>query len=281
LSDQKLNVLIAYPYLKSTAISHMEKHASSIRFLLDSGAFTAWKAGKPIPLEDYCGFLGDLPFRPWKYFMLDVIGDPHATMRNYEQMLARGLDPIPIFTRGEDPDQLETYFKTTDVVGVGGLVQTERNKGFVKGIMQKIGKRHCHWLGFTNLDFIKTYRPFSCDSSSWAGGVMYGRLSLFHPSGRFINLGRADLNPQLEQKLEPIFAMYGESMSKIREETQWRNIGRYQTLLQRMSYKSWSLYQHMVEKKTGTKMFLAVTAEDHLSGFIRASQFWREKGVMC
>jgi len=38
---------------------------------------------------------------------------------------------VPIFTRGEDPSVLDDYYKTSDVVGIGGLVGTQGNKGFV------------------------------------------------------------------------------------------------------------------------------------------------------
>ena len=51
-----------------------------------------------------------------------MIGDAKATVANYDEMRRRGFDPIPIFTRGSDPALLEYCYSTTDLVGVGGLV---------------------------------------------------------------------------------------------------------------------------------------------------------------
>lgn len=131
MTEPRLNVLVAYPYATPQVVEQLRQCGPDLRFLLDSGAFTAWKAGKPIELDDYCRFLEALPVKPWRYFALDVIGDPHGTMRNYEAMLRRGFSPVPIFTRGEDPSVLEDYYKTSDVVGIGGLVGTANNRGFV------------------------------------------------------------------------------------------------------------------------------------------------------
>lgn len=98
----KLNILIAYPYFNSKIIQELtplidEGHC---RFLLDSGAFSCDTLGIKITVDDYCRFLDNLPVKPWRYFMLDVVGDPEKTIKNYEIMLSRGYTPIPVFTRG-------------------------------------------------------------------------------------------------------------------------------------------------------------------------------------
>lgn len=188
--DQRINILVAYPYMKSEVISILHENRDRVRFLLDSGAFTAWKAGKQIELDDYCRFLESLPFEPWRYFTLDVIGDPKRTVKNYETMVSRGFSPIPIFTRGEDPSYLEDYYKTSQVVGIGGLVGTERNKGFVKGIMSLVRGRKTHLLGFTNLQFLKVYRPYMADSSTWVLGAKFGATSIYLGGGSSVRFTR-------------------------------------------------------------------------------------------
>ena len=80
----RLNILVAYPYMNPQVIESLRRCGSWLRFTLDSGAFTAWKAGKPIELDDYCRFLEQLPIKPWRYFTLDVIGNPDGTLKNYE-----------------------------------------------------------------------------------------------------------------------------------------------------------------------------------------------------
>ncbi len=115
-----LNVLVAYPYVKDGMIKEMTPLINSghIRWLLDSGAFTAHNSGKDITLDEYCRFLDRLPVKPWRYFMLDVIGNPDATWNNYQKMLSRGYKPVPIFTYGSDLQLVDEYYKTSDYINM-------------------------------------------------------------------------------------------------------------------------------------------------------------------
>jgi hypothetical protein len=184
-SPELANILVAYPYCKKDVVAELIECAPHTRVLIDSGAFTAWKAGKTVDLDEYCRFLEALPFTPWRYFMLDVVGDPQATLHNYDTMLRRGFKPVPIFTRGESLDILDHYFTTSDLVGIGGLVRTRNNRAFVNGIMAHVGHRAVHWLGFINSEFVRAYRPFSCDSSTWAAGCQFGSITLYFGRGRW------------------------------------------------------------------------------------------------
>lgn len=75
--------------------------------ILDSGAFSAWRLGQPIDLDEYCDFL--LENQDWiaHSVALDVINpnDPEAAAResyeNYIKMRKRGLHPVPVFHVGE------------------------------------------------------------------------------------------------------------------------------------------------------------------------------------
>jgi len=190
--DIKCNILVAYPYMSKQVIDVLSANKSQVRFVLDSGAFTAWKAGKPVDLDSYCKFIEQLPFEPWRYFTLDVIGNPGESMKNYETMLKRGFNPVPIFTRGEEISVLDDYYKTSDVVGIGGLVGTPNNKGFVNGIMKHVNGRKVHWLGFTGMDFVKYYKPYMCDSSGWESGAQYATMRLYMGAGKFQTLAKKD-----------------------------------------------------------------------------------------
>lgn len=249
-----LNVLVAYPYMKADVIELLRENQTQIRFLLDSGAFTAWKAGKQINLDDYCRFIESLPFKPFGYFMLDVIGDPKATMKNYETMLKRGFKPIPIFTRGEHISVLDDYYKTSEVVGIGGLVGTSGNKGFVKGIMTKIGQRKCHWLGFTQTNFIKYYRPYSCDSSTWEFGGRYGCASLFcYKTNSLIKVDKTLYHQNRARFVDLCqqngFDIYTKEKLFDGGDSVIRNAGAY----------GYVNFMREIEKQTHTKLFLALT----------------------
>lgn len=274
-----LNLLIAYPYLdrETQRLVAEGVEAGKVRFLLDSGAFTAWKSGKAIALDDYCRFIESLPFKPWRYFMLDVIGDPEGTLKNYELMLKRGFNPIPIFTRGDDPKMIEEFYKTSDLVAVGGLVGTPGNRGFVKGIMETIGDRKVHWLGFGGAAFIKNYRPYSCDSSSGSGGVRFGRLFVYDFRGGFVDLTKTDAISRPPRDVCKLIERHGEDPSALRHAGEWTNKGAGRTILQRLSLKAFVKYSMDLEARLGVLYFNALNAKDQLQISLAALAFWESK----
>lgn len=255
MSEHRLNLLVAYPYF-SGQVAVIKENADVLRLLVDSGAFTAWKAGKPIELDDYCRFIEQLPVEPWRYFTLDVIGDPHGTMRNYETLLKRGFKPVPIFTRGEDPSVLEDYYKTSDVVGIGGLVGTAGNRGFVRGIMRHVGNRKVHWLGFTAFEFVKAYRPYMCDSSSWTSGSRFGAFDLYMGRGRMIKVTKAEMAQKPPQQLLDRVRFYGLDPAGLGIKKNWHGGRTYNRILGGYSHVH---FTHDIGVNLGTKQFLAST----------------------
>jgi hypothetical protein len=252
-----LNVLVAYPYLNKGVVEVLARAPAGLRLLVDSGAFTAWKAGKPICLDDYCRFLESLPLEPWRYFSLDVVGDPHETLRNYETMLRRGFRPVPVFTRGEDPSVLDDYYKTSDVVGIGGLVGTPNSQGFVRAIMRHVGQRNVHWLGFTYFDFIKVYRPFMCDSSGWESGARYGSVKLYMGRGQFRPVKKADFSRKPDAALLGRIRDLGLDPLLFAKRDSWH--GGY-SLSRTLCARSAVAMSVDIEQNLGTKVFLAVAA---------------------
>jgi hypothetical protein len=251
----KLNLLVAYPYMQGQT-QVLKENTDILRLLVDSGAFTAWKAGKQIELDDYCRFLESLAVEPWRYFTLDVVGDPEGTLNNYETLLKRGFKPVPIFTRGEDPSVLEDYYKTSDVVGIGGLVGTSGNRGFVRGIMRHIGKRKVHWLGFTAFEFVKVYRPYMCDSSSWTSGSRFGTFDLYMGRGRMNKVTKAEMAEQPPQEILDRVRYYGLDPAGLGIKENWHGGRTYNRILGGYSHVHLS---NDIEEKLGTKQFLAST----------------------
>lgn len=259
LSDKNLNVLVAYPYLNKSLQTYLQDK-KDINLLLDSGAFTAWKAGQVIEIDDYCKFIDNLPIKPWKYFALDVVGNPQKTMENYEIMLKRGYKPIPIFTRGEDISVLEDYYKTSDIVGVGGLVGTKKNKAFVNALMKKINKRKVHWLGFTNIKYIKFYKPYMCDSSSWLTGSRYASFNLYCGNGKFEKINKRQwltnrdyLNGN-ELTIKKVISNYGFNYFDLQKTNGW--IGG-NSVIRNLCASSYIKLSDDIENQLNTRFFLA------------------------
>lgn len=272
--SQKLNVLVAYPYLTPRIIERLRQVGPDLRLLVDSGAFTAWKAGKSIALDDYCRFLETLPITPWRYFTLDVVGDPHASMVNYETMLRRGFKPIPIFTRGEDPSVLDDYYKTSDVVGIGGLVQTEGNKGYVKGIMRHVGERRVHWLGFTNIDFLKAFKPYMLDSSSWENGARYGFVKVYFGGGRFHRIIRADFKSRPDKHILDGISSLGVDPFSLSKQDAW--FGSY-TQIRTICARSAVRLSIDVYDRLGSMMFIATTGGPGLDLVCQSFEYFKSR----
>jgi hypothetical protein len=270
-----LNILVAVPYLNSSMAQALVKHQHEIRFVLDSGAYTAWKAGKATSIDDYCKFIDNLPIKPWRYFLLDVIGNPDATIKNYEIMLQRGYKPVPIFTRGEDPSVLEDFYKTSDVVGIGGLVGTRGNKGFVNGIMKHVGKRKVHWLGFTRTEYVLHYKPYMCDSSSYASSLVFGSVNIYVGRGKFVTCQRRDFATRPSQEILDALRLYGLDPSTFAKRAEWVNSGRYRNAIEHLTYRSAVWANREVEKASGTRIFFAIVSDHHLYAMVHGLNFVR------
>ncbi|MEI6439047.1 MAG: hypothetical protein WCO83_02470 [Alphaproteobacteria bacterium] len=254
-----LNILVAYPYVTKGVISALLDLPEGSRFLLDCGAFTAWAGGKPIALDDYCRFIETLPITPWRYFALDVIGDPEATRVNYEIMLDRGFKPVPILTPGESLDVMDSYWETSEVVGIGGLTGMGPKKhGYVRALVRHAAGRKLHLLGYTSPKWLMHHRPYMCDASTWESGARYGALNLYMGGGRFAAITKADFAQRPATEILDRIQALGVDPYAMAKNAAWsggnscsRNLGA----------ASWVAYSMDLERTLGTKLFLANAQE--------------------
>lgn len=277
-NDYPLNILVAYPYVNKQIIKVLKEKEKDIQFLLDSGAFTAWKAKKTITVDEYNSFIDSLPITPWRYFTLDVIGDGQGTLDNYNKLLKYGKKPIPIFTRGENVSLIDTYYQTSDVVGIGGLVGTKKNKGFVKGIMQKIGDRKVHWLGFNAKDFLAHYKPYMCDSSSWSSAVRYASCKLYDVNGKWYHVTKKDFATKPKYEVLQLIRSYGIDPQLLGNDSQWKNSGRGDYALELLSCRSWTRYQIDIKRKLNVNFFLACASDRQIKLMHESWEYWIKKG---
>ena len=253
-----LNILVAYPYfrkLKKETIEELKR--PEVRFLMDSGAFTAWKSGQPIELDEYTDFLDSLTFEPWRYFTLDVIGDGEGTKKNYYELLNRGYKPVPIYTRGENIKMIDEYFETSDVVAIGGLVQTKGNKGFVKNILQKYPNKKFHLLGFTNHNFISYFKPYMCDSSSWTSGGRFKIARLYMGKGRFVSINKETFKTKPSLEIIKRLQYYEIDYQKLAYEEYWITRWKHDLPFEMLQSMSYIHYQQDLKKYFDINYFLA------------------------
>lgn len=271
-----LNLLVAIPYCTPDVMETLNSRPE-IRFLLDSGAFTAWKKGVNVELNDYLRFVENCEPKPWRYFTLDKIGDAKGTKENFSAILDAGLKPIPIFTRGDDLEEIDFYYEHSDVLALGGLVGTRKNKGFVRGIMEHIGKRQIHMLGFINGDFLSYYRPYSCDSSSFARATRFGIIDVYMGLGRWRRYTRATLLTAPDAETWRVFAEYGEDLDKLRHRSEWTNSGTGKFTVERMSMKAYVRFSLDIEKQLGVRYFLALCCAWQVRYAIDSYDFWTNR----
>lgn len=224
-ASYKANILVAYPYMKKGVLEVLQRYESKINFLLDSGAFTAWNAGKEIRLQDYHAFLNDCPIKPWRYFALDVIGKPDETMRNYQASLDAGYNPIPVFTPSQSIDDIERYYQTTDVIGCGGLTTKygKESIAYLQRVWNVCKGRNVHLLGYTKPSYIKHFRPYSCDSSSWNRAGRFGLCDLYVGNGEYIALTRRQAANRPSEQVVRAIKRLGFNLNDFTKEINWRD----------------------------------------------------------
>jgi len=233
----------------------IKRNQQHIRFVLDCGAFTAHNNGKPIALDDYCRYLDKLEIKPWRYFALDVIGNPDATMRNYETMLARGFSPVPIFTRGESLDRLDKYFERSDLVGLGGVAH-RKGMGYLHKVLTATKGKNVHVLGMTDLNLLKRYRPYMCDSSSLEAGARYARLVLYLGGGNITCLSKQKLFNKPPDAVVDAIRSYGCTVEQLLKSDNWKGSN---SVNRRMGAYSAVRLSLDIQKNLGTLMFMACT----------------------
>ena len=185
-----LKLLFSHPYIAPNFFSFFEKHSDEMSLLIDSGAFTYYNAGKELSVEQYIDFIKGLPIKPWGYFQLDVIRDPEKTKINLYKMLDAGLNPIPIITRGADPEYIDELYGISDIIGIGAL-RMPRDLAYINSLMPSIKGRKYHLLGVGSPKTLAKFRPYSSDHTNYLDEQKYGKLSLYMGRGRFIHLRKS------------------------------------------------------------------------------------------
>ena len=133
---------------------------------LDSGAYSAFTKKLTININAYINFIIKYKSKIFMYANLDVIGDETGSLKNYEIMKSKGLDPVPVFHYGDDIKSLLYYIDQTDYIALGGFVHISKPKKnlwfddvWSKYLINKDGsaKIKVHGFGMTSVPTIKKY----------------------------------------------------------------------------------------------------------------------------
>lgn len=180
--NRPLNILV--PFMPPNGLRswhNRDYETPGVKTILDSGAFSAWKSGTPVDIEDLIVEACEAE-PPWdEVAALDVIGSPADSYHNAVEMKERGLPIIPVFHFGEPWDLLQEY-KTqfTGRVGLGGIAtgisSTQRRKWLSQCFARAYPARF-HGFGVASRDLLMEFPFSSVDTASWHTGLRYGRTA--------------------------------------------------------------------------------------------------------
>ncbi|GAB4150564.1 MAG: hypothetical protein Kow00107_01060 [Planctomycetota bacterium] len=166
------NVLVTFGQHRRSVFRDLAPFASAI---LDCGAWSARRGGKPVSLESYMDFIERKGDEFGWYAALDVIGDPSASMRHFERMRRHGLAPVPVFHGREPWSLLEEYRSASPLVALGScprMGREERLNWFSECMGRHPGRYHLFRM--TDGGPLKQLRPESADSATWAIAAAHG-----------------------------------------------------------------------------------------------------------
>lgn len=100
-------------------------------YFMDSGAFSAWKSGRPVVLKEYMDYLTTHMAQIDFYASLDVIGNPQASWDNWCIMQDAGFNAMPAYHLGEPIEWLHKMVEAgADYIGLGGIASADKKTRF-------------------------------------------------------------------------------------------------------------------------------------------------------
>ena len=163
------------------------KKVVGCKVFLDCGAFSAFRQGFRIDIDDYISFLHDYGGFFEVITALDVINDSEATWKNYQKMEEAGLgQAIPVYHTGEPYNAFKrivssvAYSGFSPSVGIDSKVFESICKSMLCDENGQFAYRDkkFHGFGVGAPRFFKTYPWYSCDTTFPAIFARYGKIMI-------------------------------------------------------------------------------------------------------
>lgn len=196
--DYQINVLVSYVYLP--VWDRLDAKPVPVRTILDSGAFSAWKSGYTINIDD---LIAETKSGRWhESVTLDVIGDADASLKNALYMKEQGSPAYPVFHIGDPWEHLEEYKRQFWKVGLSCRFG-EPVKQSIRWLDQCFTRAYpyrFHSFGWVKMEDMLLRFPFhSADASSWNNTpAAYGRWKAF---GKMSVYGLKNLQAEVDTYL--------------------------------------------------------------------------------
>jgi hypothetical protein len=186
-----INLLLSYAFHPDTDLADVRTRLRCGELMIDSGAFTAHTLGRTVNLDAYAEYLTRWAGCWTHAITLDVIGDPAGSRRNTRLLLDRGLDVMPVFTRGEKVAEFDAMVTECGYVAVGGGIgmavaaMLTRLRALQRRAQDLGGGIHALGIGPLR---IQQAHPFSGDSSTAGISFKFGRIQAFDGQMRSIQV---------------------------------------------------------------------------------------------
>ena len=259
-----MNVLVSYAYMRKykEADTTWMFNIPGVSFLLDCGAFSAMNSGVDIVLADYITYIKKWKHKLCGYVALDKIGDPKQTDINLNIMLKAGLKPIPVHVRGDGKARMDDLFKISPWVALGGLKRPGRGScspEYVKQKMDWAAGRNVHWFGYTNLNMVAAFKPYSCDSSAITGSRRWGNTWMYKDAHTPPLLYTYDefIKAKIPLWVRELIEEAGYTYEEMLERPMWHGIRQPAAFISNASYIR---YAADMERILGTKYFIVTVA---------------------
>ncbi len=171
-------------YLKLNTI-YKPKFCDS--FFLDSGAFSVFTRNIQIDIKEFIEFIKKNKDKIDVFSVLDVIGNPEASYKNYIIMKEAGLkDTLPCIHYGEDLNYIKKYLKYTNYLSLGGLARLSKDLRLywldkIFSLYPNCEEVGFHGFGIQDEQIMLRYPWKSIDASSMMTIARYG--GIYSPYG--------------------------------------------------------------------------------------------------
>lgn len=191
------NILVSYEYKNAlTPVKWTPEY-----LIFDSGAFSAWSAGKKVDVVGYADWAVEasknfprvvcvnMDVIPGQFGRTSTAAERKAGMalslKNADYLRSRGLDVMEVFHQDEPREFLDLLISRQTEKGVLGIsprndVQVGRKiewqKTLTSYLFQARGKNfpRTHGLAVTSFDMLANFPYYSADSSTWSSPFRFG-----------------------------------------------------------------------------------------------------------
>lgn len=192
----------------------------TVKFMLDSGAFTAWSNGAVIDREELLNQMKACQDKysdvfKFSFVSLDKIpgdkGRPvsdadretacHVSAENYIYLHeAMGDFVKPVYHTG-DPDWLLDLYKDAPTIGLGMNLQWAESSRvlWAHETGKRLAHKNLHGLAATGWSMLRATKWHSVDSASWMYTASMGCLSWLRADGKLSSIAVSTISPKLKE----------------------------------------------------------------------------------